>query len=882
MHFANDLLRVVLRISGSYARIIHIRMAMALVTWLILWQSAYAQTSAERSALTKLHKKKWEQARSKLQKSAHKDSSHVVTKYVYALYYSSEENPQYNIDSAHTYAAKARSDFNRSTSRQQERMKKLPLDSARLLKLEDRIDSLAFVKAKNGNNEDDYLYFLTHFPNTSYQSRATELRDEAAYMEALKENTYLGFLSFLQKYPSAVQSTEAQMRYDKLLYEEKTKDIRLTTYEDFLTKYPTSPYRIEAERNVFQISTAAGDDKVFKSFLNTYPNSTFAEQAKNILLHIEMENSQEYSSEYPNSNVARDNVKPNQDYLVPFLNSGKYGFMDNRGKELLGVEENEINSAYRCGNITDDILILSNRIITKDGKLLYEGELEGVDDLGFGFLKVHVINKIKIIHKSGYIFDHPQVEDGKLLNGKFIALKRNKLWSVWTLTGKQLLDFEWDEVSTIKDVVVLKKQNKFKLVTPHQLALLADQRMLKTQDFFDMVKAFPGNLIWARTGEYEGIMDQSLNNKVPFEKHLLEPGLTGIISTSSYGKKIYNAVGNMSGIFENIKVNELWTAIKITDSWLLFDPKSHTYLSEPFDSVNFIGPFAVGYFADTLSLYFSPTHAQQFLTTQLQFIPGKDSTSYIILDDRDKKALYNNQGENLFVVSYDKINYAGDDIFIITKKDKKGLINGDGKVLLPLEYDAISSVSNKVISVLKNKKFGLFHIITKKFITPDFDKNLTVYNKDLSIAYKDGFYGLVGWHNKHLSNFEFNEVIYWNDTTALVKKNTSWQFYFIAGKRVIEDNIKSFSFVADTNGERIAVIHKDNKFGVVSNRKGTILPTDFNTVNNLGSSEEPFYFTETHNEDDDSYAVIYYNKEGRLIRKQKCNEDEYDQIYCPD
>jgi sporulation protein YlmC with PRC-barrel domain len=844
-------------------------------------QLVNAQMSAERSALSNLRKEKWTRANGQLQKAMKKDSADIMAKYVYAIYFFTPKNPAYHVDSAHYYTLKTISNFRLAGTKQREKFKRFPLDSIVLLRLHNQIDSAAFEEAKNINTEKSYLHFLAHYQHSIHKSHATELRDEAAWVEALKQNTYQGFLNFIQKYPEAQQVSEAQKRYDKLLYAYKTKDKRLKSYEAFLAEYPNTPYRREIEKNIFEIFTASGSKEVFDQFVKKYSANAYVSRAKDILYHILIEGESHVPlPDYLETDSIRSIHQGDKGYLVPFLADGKFGFMDMAGKEIIKASVGEIDKQYLCGNITEDVITADHKVISKNGKVIFQGDVDELDDLGFGFLKINHDRHVLVLHKTGLEISERSANDAKLLNGKFIAFQKDERWSIWTLTGRKILDYDWDEVSNISDVIVLKKANKFKLLKYTDIAQLADQQKLKSQDLFDQIKALTNNFIWARTAEYEGILDQSLNSLVPFEKHLLTPTNYGTVSTTAYGKKVYNLKGNVSGVFENVKSNEQWTAVRQSGAWRLFNTENYHYQSTAFDSIGFTGPFAVGYEVDSLTVYLSEEHHYQFPKTRLEFIPGGDSVSYLLVEEGDKKSIYNTDGIKIFTVNYDKVGYAGNNIFIVSKKDKKGLITTDTKLILPVEYDAIGGVKDRTVSVLKNMRFGLFDISSRMLIKPQFDKNLNRYNDKLLTGFKNGFYGFIGWDGKSVSKFDFEEIIFWNDTAALVKKNLQWMLYEISTQKTLLDGIKDYKVVSKIDNETTAIVHRENNYGVFSSSKGIIIPINFTDVKNVGSLEDPMYFTEKHVEEASINIVIYYNKNGEQIRRQVYEEDEYEKIYC--
>src|SRR5687767_10367628 len=152
-----------------------------------------AQFSAEHAAMNNLRKGKWEKARGQLAKAIRKDSLNPSARYSLSIYFFTTANPDFQIDSAYQYVMQAFSDYQHTTVKQREKLKRIPLDSIILVKQRQRIDSAAFERAKVKNTESGYIDFLKRFPMALQQSQAIELRDEVAYLNAMKENTYVAF-----------------------------------------------------------------------------------------------------------------------------------------------------------------------------------------------------------------------------------------------------------------------------------------------------------------------------------------------------------------------------------------------------------------------------------------------------------------------------------------------------------------------------------------------------------------------------------------------------------------------------------------------------------------------------------------------------------------
>ena len=135
-------------------------------------------------------------------------------------------------------------------------------------------------------------------------------------------------------------------------------------------------------------------------------------------------------------------------------------------------------------------------------------------------------------------------------------------------------------------------------------------------------------------------------------------------------------------------------------------------------------------------------------------------------------------------------------------------------------------------------------------------------------------------NNKAVTPFEFTEVQAWSDSVALVRKNQQWLFFDIFSRRFLPQQMRDIRFIRNTDEERLAIVRGGDLYGVISNRKGTIIPINFSDIVNVGSPEEPLYFTEKHVEEALLFVVIYYDKNGRMLRKEVYEQDDYEKIYC--
>src|SRR5690606_26791455 len=115
-------------------------------------------------------------------------------------------------------------------------------------------------------------------------------------------------------------------------------------------------------------------------------------------------------------------LRVNRTYLVPFLNEERYGFMDEKGREVIAPRFRNIHSDYLCGRVMDEILLADHQLVARNGATILREHVLDVADIGAGFLKVETANGLSVIHKSGYKLAD-SVDDARVLLRRFVALK---------------------------------------------------------------------------------------------------------------------------------------------------------------------------------------------------------------------------------------------------------------------------------------------------------------------------------------------------------------------------------------------------------------------------------------------------------------------------
>lgn len=832
----------------------------------------------------RIAKEKWAKAEQSLRKSLRKDTVKAEAKYIYAQWYFSKNNPDFDIDSAYHYVQASMNDYRQGDERLRERLQRFPLDSTLIQHLRTQIDSAAFERAKNINTEQSYQDFIDRFKLARQIENAIELRDEVSFLDALRVNTYQRFDEYLAKYPDSHRAVEARSRYEKLLFEEKTRDGKLKSYISFYQSFPKSPFRAFALKQIFEISTASGNIRDYLNFINKYGHDNeFSKKAKDIAFHIAVQENDPIPAQILSDSLLQV-IKLEAGYWIPFLKNGKFGFMDQEGNEMIQPKFSQVADAYLCGNVMDDFLITSEGVVSRTGVVLIGGAIQNTDDLGYGILMVEMDGCIKIVHKSGFLLFEDCILDAKVIANRFVAIQKgDEKWQLIGFNGKEILKDAFEAIESVESIITLRQKGKWMLNTIDHAATMADGNQLKTELVADEVRKLGTEKVLVKNGSLEGVINSKLEFIIPLDRQALTQTSFGF--TKRYLNKV-TTVGVSDEIdkeeFSDIIPYSQWLGLYKPGDIRLYQLKTSKVIERNLDSLWFTNRLAIALKGDSLKVHFASGRKMLFqANTRVTFIKSPDSVRFFTIVEQNKQQVFEvDSGMRKFAIECDRLEDLGHDIFLVEKKGKAGLMGIDGKLIVPVEYDAIVKTHDQFVSLLKNKKFGIYDLKNRILIKPTFDRNLKFYNESTLVAYKDGYYGFIGVDALPISAFEFEEVQFWNDSAAMVKKNFRWMVYDIYTKRVLHAQIKDYRLIKDTQDEKIAIIHVENEYGVLSSVKGIIIPATFSDVINLGTSESPFYLTEKHVEEADIFVVIYYNEDGKLVRREIYEADEYDLIYC--
>ncbi len=871
-----------------------------LILGLLLTFSILKTNAQYKKGLKLLHKEQYAKVEKTLNRAIKKDTANAGAKYIYSLLYLNHTFNRYNLDSSYLMINQAIANFPLSSKKQIKSLKKARITDSLLLSQKVLIDSLAFQAALESNSVSGFEQFLAKFPTAKEIPKSKVLRNQLAFDNARTSNTFQAYQTFFKKYPNAAQVNKAKERYNELLFESKTKDKSLASYQQFLEDFPNTPFRNVVEKNIFQISTANNQESSFYSFIKQYPKSKYAEIAGHFLLHRYKEKNDtlaNFISEYPaiiNKTELQSIIIQSSNTYYPYYENNHFGMMSEYGETTISAKYfEEVGANHLCYGSKDFIHVKSNDrdgIANQSGTIIYQGNFDKVDDIGHGLLNIKKGEKSGIIHKSGFEITELIYDDVAIFSDLFIKVKKEKQWGLITITGKEIFKPKFQDILSENGFIMLQKDDKYAITNEEELLKIINAKPIQINYTYDDYALINEQHLLVEKDNTEGIINGELKFTIPLSTHKIYDIKNSWLIKKDGLFSLYNQ--NMeviaTGDYKDATFNNGWVGLKKDSLWSLYSADNQLITELKYDSIKLINKdFAVITKQENEVIVFSNNQQVPLkIGSNVKLMTPPFSKKHnqddllLIQTPRKKWDVYNRLGKRLFSTKNKVTGMITDDTFIIEKSRKKGLINAQGKTILLPHYDAISLEKNGDFTLLEYKKFGIFNPPKKQKIDPFFASRMKRYSESIFIGNRKGKEGFVTPRNRRISNFIFEEIEYWSDSIALVKKDNQWQVYNIYSKEVIMDNILDIKIVANNALSKEAIILAKTGYGVINNITGTIINPEFTDIVKIGDDKNYIYFCEQRRKGDDFPVVSYINRKGKVIRKQVLSSEDYDKIYC--
>ncbi len=871
-------------------------MRVFILSIILLCVSLNTQADQNKQALKALEKGDFEDVEGYLEKSLEKKNTNPGANYIYSLLYTTNSFRRYNIDSAYYFVLKAKEDYEVANEKILKGLEKNLISQDDFDFQQVTIENLAFERASGLNTIQGYEYFMRHFKTADQVPVALGRRNELIYHEVEEVNTWKAYKEFIEQYPDAKQVSSAEKAYQHLLYIDQTDDGKLRSLESFLKQYPYNEHRTETEKKILKIKAGLNRPQEYLDFMKTYPKSHWNKEIIKRFFHLDRDYfSLVHFDSYTKDRVTKDSLlnvlELNSTSILPIYEDGKYGFMNIEGEVILTPQYGYVKEDYLCGNIQTDILeVRENRtlqLVNYLGIPVYKGGFDQTTDLKAGLVKMRKNGRYGVWHKSGFDILPARFEDIGLLSSNLLMVREKMKWGLYSVFGEELMAPQFDHIYLINNYWIFEKDGLLAITNLEYLKPLTDGDPITLDFKYDEVELVKDKYLLCYIGNYESLINEDLDVVINSSDQTIIPMLNNWMVKRDSGYSYYQEENDsfLEESFRDISFSKNWFAFKRGSTWTLL---SEGYGFEPrfdLDSVRVLNENMV-YFqkGDTYRLAFYPNRFVDIYPDdqiRLMGIPSdRDSSQYLLIENDNVKRVYSEKGEFQFNSKYDEIDYLSTGFFSYEWRGQKGILNKNGRIVLKAEYNGIGRVLDSIAPVLLKGRFGYYDLHEKFLLEPSFMKRIDKYGQSYQVGLKEEGYGFLSLDGQEISDFEFSQISYWNDSVALIQKEGNWLFYEIEREEIILEGIQRVDYILDNEQEKIAYILTNKGFGVFSNVRGEILSPSFNNIINLGTAEKPVYFAEKHVPEADFYVVVYANAQGETIRSQAFRAKEYDMILC--
>jgi hypothetical protein len=846
-----------------------------------------------------LEKGKYERVYDQIHKSLNKTIINPGANYVLSVLYLSVDYPDYNLDSAWDHILLAEKQFVEINEKDIKRLARADIDDAAIHYHKLRVDSAVFLKTLEINTIAAYNRFIERHPASSQKPEAVLKRDALAWEDAKLENTYQAYYAFLQTYPNSRQFKEAQELYEVLLYEKRTDHNNLTSYIQFLKDFPDTPHRREAENSIFNLGVSGTNTSGYVWFIKNYPDSEFVGKAMNFLYHLYKEENDPvgFYNHYtlqPTDSMLQV-IQMEYVTLLPVYDNGLFAYYDTHWNEVLEPVFTNIEEGHLCGNINADFLRVVKEdgqfIISKTGSIIFEGNYDHVEDIGYGFLKIQNYGYAGLWHKSGRKILDFEYQDIRVLNNRLLKFLRDGRWGIMSFTGIVMMMNQYEEIFDLNGFVLIKKDGKIAVTHSDQIILALDHMMPELVFYLDDVDAIDETHLLGFSDGQETLIGKNRETLIPLGQHTIYKLNQGWIVNVQNNFKAYTAAAQpvFDALFSQAIHNERWMALKRQDKWVFFGDDRTFAEGFVYDSVHLLSPnFAYLSKNGTQGIYFNnkvtvdlPANARISILKPSSWRPAEKPMEYLLVSERNKRMVYDTVGSLVLEGVFNQVLALGNEYFLIETGGRRGLADTKGNIIMKPFYEAIGNYNQGYVSLLRSRKFGIFNHQKKILIAPQYDAMLRPFNDTLLMANLNDKWGLIDAANKRVLEFDYKEILPWNNTQVLVKNHDNlYSIIDLKSRHIVYSGIERYHLIRDDQEEKIAVILKRSQHGVYSSKRGEVIAPGFTDIINLGTTDTPIYFAQRTIREAEFIVAVYYSADGSILKRLAMTEDEFDKIYC--
>ncbi len=443
-----------------------------------------------------------------------------------------------------------------------------------------------------------------------------------------------------------------------------------------------------------------------------------------------------------------------KDGLVDYEKNGRWGVIDDKGKEIIIAQFEDIQTFSESGLAA----------VKENGK--------------WGF-----------INQQGKIIIKPQYVDFQYIMPNYIKVKENNLFGLLDIKGKVLLESSYTHIDNFdKEFVLINKNNKV------GLASFGTKTKILLPEYDD-INRFAPDIAYIRKDGKWGLLNKEL-------KVILTPQFDELfdISANSSGNfptiaryRKDNKYGFVHSSGQVIAANfddaydfyEGLAAVKISEKWTFITPNNKQVIKPQFEKVYAFSEGLSGIKLNGKWGFFSAK--TQKIVTEPQF----DDVGYLqnglaTLTINNLWGFVDNQGVVVVKPIFDFVDSFAKNVEVakVQKNGKIGYINSKGVLIIPTQFESVTPFVNGFGYVQKSGKFGIINTKGQIISVPQYDE-IKPFNENMAAIRIDEKWGFINTKGELVISPQFDAAESFYKGQASVVKYGETFFVNTAGKMVM-------------------------------------------------------------------------------------------------
>lgn len=827
-----------------------------------------------------LEKKEFDKAEELIQRGYEKEPNNPGVNYYHALLLFDSTYDGFDADSARIIINKAITKYEEAPEELVSEINEEGITIENIQQLSDRIKNYLFQTTLKDVTLSSIESFRLKYPSSIFDAVLVFKRDSIIFDTIRSVNTKEGYIGFINQYPTSIFKVVADSLLDVLRYEDLEANGTLKDYYVFLKHYPLTNYSRKIESYILRNSTASHDTTSYTQFIQFAKNENLKKRAGDILYYLAPK---EALKIHPKSDSIYQVHQLTSLELFPVMDQNSFGFYTTNYFLQIPYQYNEIQYNTKCQTSIDDWLLVfegdSGRIINKNNELI----INNVDDyqsLNDGLAIISTNGKRWLYHKSGYKVIDNSIVDAEAIDHQWIKIKQNDKWGLYTFLGLPIAQSIYDDIYQLGDFWVFEKNGLLGVYTEALILKEIEERGLSLEFKFEDVELVNQSMLIGFRGNRECLMDNEMNFLIPWGEYEIYPDPSGWYLKTNEGYKLYNNADDriMNRNYTYLESNEGWLILKTEEDWMLLPKKSGRTPTRGYDSLKIINPYTVlSMKEDQNQLLFGNGNTLTLKDHEIRSFTNHPE--YVLISNNGSTGLYNEEGELIIDGTFSSLTFLNDSLVKVTIDKKQGLLTTKGKYLLNPLFDSMDEKEGLVLTLLGGK-IGCLDLKNNTLISPNYESRITSMG-DNYLARKDGNYGIINGNEDVIISFQYQKITQWNDSLYLVEQDGQL-FVIDEQEEIIIEPMEELNPVFEYEDHTIYRFVKNGKFGLISNRWGTILMPEFTDILNIGSREKPLFFADQNLTTAGYHVITYLNEEGKVIFSKAYRKEEFDRILCDD